>query len=291
MGKPVCVVCDSASTKYWRTVNDYPLWKCKKCELLFAHPLPTDQELDEFYNKNYHSAGAGYAGFGYQDYEERNYNWTPARVAYYEKFEKKLLQYVTKEAKLLDLGCATGAFLIFLRERGWQKLSGIEYSKDAVTTARKYDLDVLDGKIDDAPYPDECFDVVYSHFVIEHVKDPHSFMKAVHRVLKPGGYFICGTDDFGCLRTKLINFRANFGGAIFNEIKPPEHVLMYSKKTLSTLVERHGFKTLEAVDPRGVTVNDISVNNFFLHAATSLLKPILKNIPFDNEFLVVAKKS
>lgn len=37
------------------------------------------------------------------------------------------------------------------------------------------------------PYPDEHFDLVVSHDVIEHVEDPWISLKEIHRILKPGG--------------------------------------------------------------------------------------------------------
>ncbi|MDP5277499.1 class I SAM-dependent methyltransferase [Sphingomonas sp. DG1-23] len=37
------------------------------------------------------------------------------------------------------------------------------------------------------PYPDDSFDIVVSHDVIEHVDDPASALAEIHRVLRPGG--------------------------------------------------------------------------------------------------------
>ncbi len=43
--------------------------------------------------------------------------------------------------------------------------------------------------LEDAPIPAESYDAAVSVFVLEHVSDAASFLKAVHRVLKPGGVF------------------------------------------------------------------------------------------------------
>ena len=133
-------------------------------------------------------------------------------------------------------------------------------------------------------------DIVFTHMVIEHVKDPQSFMKAVRRVLRPGGLFVCGTVNFGNIRVKLLNCAASFGRPVFNEIKPPEHLLMYSKTSLRTLVELHGFNIIDLSDPNGTCFSDLRFNNPVLHAASRLLKPVLKHISADYELRVVARK-
>lgn len=40
---------------------------------------------------------------------------------------------------------------------------------------------------DAIPYPDESFDIVLSHDVIEHVANPEVSLAEIHRVLRPGG--------------------------------------------------------------------------------------------------------
>jgi 2-polyprenyl-3-methyl-5-hydroxy-6-metoxy-1,4-benzoquinol methylase len=258
--------------------------------LLFAYPLPTDQELNAFYAEGYFSSGSQQGTFGYENYADRNSNLPASTAACYERHEATLLRYVDKQVKLLDVGCATGAFLIFLRNRGWTDLSGIEFSQHAATIGQSFELKVAVGRIDDADYPDGHFDVVFTHMVIEHVKDPQSFMKAVRRVLRPGGLFICGTVNFGNIRVKLLNCAASFGRPVFTEIKPPEHLLMYSKTSLRTLVELHGFKTIDLSDPNGTCLSDVRFNNTVLNAASRILRPVLKHISADFEIRMVASK-
>lgn len=39
------------------------------------------------------------------------------------------------------------------------------------------------------PFKENCFDIVYSDYVLEHLKFPEPFLQEVYRVLKPGGSF------------------------------------------------------------------------------------------------------
>lgn len=52
------------------------------------------------------------------------------------------------------------------------------------------------------PYPDESFDAVFYHHVIEHVPCPEKSIAECARVLKQGGYLYCGTPN----RSRLIGY-------------------------------------------------------------------------------------
>ncbi|MDW8107802.1 MAG: class I SAM-dependent methyltransferase [Armatimonadota bacterium] len=51
-------------------------------------------------------------------------------------------------------------------------------------------------------YPDESFDAVFYHHVIEHVPCPEKSIAECARVLKPDGYLYCGTPN----RSRLIGY-------------------------------------------------------------------------------------
>ena len=49
---------------------------------------------------------------------------------------------------------------------------------------------------DTFPYPDNCFDVIYHKSLLEHLREPESFMRESYRVLKPGGLFLSLVPDW-----------------------------------------------------------------------------------------------
>lgn len=62
-------------------------------------------------------------------------------------------------------------------------------------------------------YPDESFDAVFYHHVIEHVPCPEKSITECARVLKHGGYLYCGTPN----RSRLLGYigsRASLGDKI-----------------------------------------------------------------------------
>ena len=46
------------------------------------------------------------------------------------------------------------------------------------------------------PFPDNTFDVILSHQVLEHVENPAAVICEAHRVLKPGGYIFLAYENY-----------------------------------------------------------------------------------------------
>lgn len=70
------------------------------------------------------------------------------------------------------------------------KVFGIEYSREQLLIAERKSLANLlfiPGDAHELPFEDNCFDVVYCRYVLEHVKNPLQVLKEMYRVLKPNG--------------------------------------------------------------------------------------------------------
>lgn len=102
-----CPLCNS---KRFRLLYDlssksskiYKIVKCKTCGLVFRNPQPAEQEINEFYTKEYYLGTTDYA---YRD--ERN------DQKLFIKYSKKVESFrkIKKGGRLLDIGCAFGMFL------------------------------------------------------------------------------------------------------------------------------------------------------------------------------------
>jgi len=86
--------------------------------------------------------------------------------------------------RLLDVGCATGDFLVAARERGFD-VCGVDVAASAVDAAAARGLAVQHGAIADVA--DGPFDVVHASHVLEHVPDVGEFVRAATALLRPGG--------------------------------------------------------------------------------------------------------
>lgn len=92
--------------------------------------------------------------------------------------------------KALEVGCGTGVFLEKVAACG-ADIVGIDLSEDLLAKARvrlaaKANVRLDHGNAEDLPYPDDTFDAAYGSSILHHLDLPAA-LKAVHRVLKPGG--------------------------------------------------------------------------------------------------------
>jgi len=99
------------------------------------------------------------------------------------------------DAKALDYGCGAGELIAAARTFGLDCIGvdtfyeGGSYREDARAKGLLGSVifELVDGRI---PQPDQCFDVIFSNQVFEHIDDFELPLQEIHRVLKPGGVFI-----------------------------------------------------------------------------------------------------
>ena len=139
-----------------------------------------------------------------------------------------------RRPRVLDVGCATGALLAFLKGRNWQ-VTGAEISPSAEYARDKRGLDVRRMSVEDCRFPDASFDVVLASHLIEHLNRPREFIREVARILCPGGYFLLTTPNIDGFQARL--FQSRWRGAIF------DHLYLFSVRTLKAMLKAEGFST------------------------------------------------
>jgi ubiquinone/menaquinone biosynthesis C-methylase UbiE len=94
--------------------------------------------------------------------------------------------------KVLEIGCGLGTDGAQFAKAG-ADYTGVDLTDAAVELARRrFELFNLTGKFQTADaeqlnFPDESFDLVYSHGVLHHTPDTAKAIREIHRVLGPGG--------------------------------------------------------------------------------------------------------
>ena len=104
---------------------------------------------------------------------------------------QRFLHDVPHTAKILEVGCASGAFLKELREKGYSDLWGVDVSEAAIRLCHERGLS--NARLEDAAattFVDESFDVVISSDVLEHIENDKQALHEWQRVLKPQGKLI-----------------------------------------------------------------------------------------------------
>lgn len=97
-----------------------------------------------------------------------------------------------KDLSVLEVGCGLGTDGAQFAKAG-ARYTGIDLTDAAVELAkRRFELFDLPGtfRVADAEhlnFPDNSFDLVYSHGVLHHTPDTPAAVREIHRVLRPGG--------------------------------------------------------------------------------------------------------
>jgi len=137
--------------------------------------------------------------------------------------------------KLLDIGCGIGLQTKLLQKRCVQ-VTGIDSSSSAIEMAEEIsdgeeficsNFEDFNGK--------EKFDFIRLDNVIEHVGNLSDFLIKVSQMLKSGGKLIIFTPNADSGSLKLLRGKSVSAW-------PSEHVVIFSKKSLTDLLERSGFE-------------------------------------------------
>lgn len=96
---------------------------------------------------------------------------------------------------LLEIGCGIGTDLVRFA-KGGAIVTGVDLSPKAIDLAKEnFKCHQVEGSLrvdngESLNYPDNNFDVVYAHGVLQYTADIQKMITQAHRVLKPGGLFI-----------------------------------------------------------------------------------------------------
>jgi len=200
--------------------------ECDECGLGFVNPRPAIREMQKYYPAEYFQ---GPQTKDFDCYLQRRFG---AEAKYLEGVEKN-----GGRKRLLDVGCATGAYPRFMAARGWN-VEGVEISESA---GRITDFRVYTQEFQDIPVNEPAYEAVTAWAVLEHVHNPMAYFQKASRVLGPGGLFVFTAP----------NFRSTTSRHLFCE-DVPRHLYFFTRETVKRYLERTGFELVKEVNGRDV---------------------------------------
>lgn len=218
-----CIACGRDDVRPLYEVNGFAVVECT-CGLART-VLPADFDPAAIYTKAYFQGGHrdGYADYASSGEELRH------------EFRRVLhaLQRFVPGGKLVELGCAMGFFLD--EARAAFTTAGVEISDHARQACLERGLDVVREATPEFLASRGPFDAAVMLDVLEHLQDPGSMLDKLHATMRPGGQLLVTTGDYGSLLARVMGKR-------WRLMTPPQHLWFFSAKTVSALLERHGFR-------------------------------------------------
>jgi SAM-dependent methyltransferase len=135
---------------------------------------------------------------------------------------------------MLEVGCASGAFLELMAGRGW-RVEGLETSEKVAKVARSLGYPVCTGTLEDVADPAEPFDLVVGWHVCEHFYDPGLALRKFYGWTKPGGWLALSMPDASAWEFRVFAER-------WYSLDLPRHLFHFTPGTLKSLLAKAGWK-------------------------------------------------
>lgn len=267
-----CPICGSEERKLvYSSMRDWlygapsDLWRfveCRECNCLYLDPRPTQATLHVAY-KNYHTHNPvrriefqelrglaklrrmlanGYRNrrFGGSVQPELRLGAIIVRLSprLRARLDRRLyhLPKLWHGARLLDVGCGSGNFLLDADEIGWSVV-GVDPDPEATKRASELGLRVWRGDIGDLPQEEGQFDVVSLSHVIEHVHKPSKLIANAFERIRPGGYIFIDTPNKDA-------FGHHVYGRDWRGLETPRHLVLMNWELVEEMLKTTGFHRL-----------------------------------------------
>jgi SAM-dependent methyltransferase len=224
-----CALCGGGAFRPALRCEGFAYVRCRNCGLVQMNPQPEAAGVQKRYGSTH--------GNDYLAYERANEAaFLALQLKALEDAEIGRIEarfFPSERRRFLDAGCATGALLEKMRERGWEA-SGVEISAQMAGYGRKNrGLPISILPLEESGFAANSFDVIHASHLIEHLNRPAAFVREAYRILSGGGLFLVTTPNIAGMQAKL--FGGRWRSAIY------DHLYLFSVKTLGGLLRREGF--------------------------------------------------
>lgn len=220
----ICIVCDSKKIIQIFEKKGKKFFKCTKCGYTFQFPIPTEFELEKYYEKSYQNGL-------YKIFTDESKMKLDNAIYRFNKISKFI-----KGKNILDVGCADGHFIAIASKKGYE-CTGIDISNTAVEQAQNKGLRVFNMTIENFEY-NKKFDNIVCFDILEHVREPQKFVDEIKNRLTTEGKIFISTPNKRSVFQKLM-------GKYWFFYIPEEHLNYFDNVTIKKFLTANGFVILK----------------------------------------------
>jgi SAM-dependent methyltransferase len=207
-----CISCNTILVKY-NNVGNY----CPYCYSVYASTIPSDEELNTYYNNyniNYHGGGRS--------------KGAKNRQLLYAKKYLSIIDRFSDGKELIDIGSSTNPFPNIAQQSGY-RVSVVDYAKpEELHTA----ITFVSSSIENLEIGTKEFDVVTAFAIIEHTKNPLLALLKLTELVRSDGVIVIYIPEMG-------QFADKYSLGTSNWLCPPEHLNLLSKKALIEIMKHN----------------------------------------------------
>lgn len=220
-----CNNCNAKNIKVYmkNSVND--MVRCEKCGLVFVKKMPSKKTISDYYQDEFYD----------KEKSERFGELFEMIVGLSRFFRARAIgKLCRKPGRMADVGFSRGTTMKMLRSKGWQTF-GTQISLNSYNNAKKNNLNVFLGDLKSAKIPSRSVDLITFWHVLEHLRNPDSYLQEANRILSNNGKLVVEVPNIGSPVAKL--FRKKWAG-----LDLPRHLYHFSSKSLKSIVKKNSFK-------------------------------------------------
>jgi 2-polyprenyl-3-methyl-5-hydroxy-6-metoxy-1,4-benzoquinol methylase len=227
--------------------GEFTVVRCCTCGLMRTNPRPTPETIGFYYPDDYGPY------LGTQVRQQQAPKSGIKRLL--GPIVRKIFNFNTDvipamhQGRMLEVGCASGAYLHRMANKGWT-VEGVEFSPKAAHAARSLGYPVHVGSLETAPEPGAPFDLIVGWMVLEHLHDPVGCLQKLKKWAKPGAWLVLAIPNAAALEFRLFKEK-------WYALQLPTHLYHFTPKTLAQVLQAGGW-TLQKVHHQRVLSNLIA---------------------------------
>lgn len=263
-----CPYCKLNTGQIWASENGFNAIKCDNCNFIYVNPKPKKSIVKQSIEEGVHS----YLSHPRSKVTRR----IKPKVEIYKRVFNTLLPDVWKNNKpisWLDVGAGFGEIIqaVAALAPANSLIEGIEPMKQKVAVAKRLNLNVNEGYIEDV---EKKFDFISFINVFSHIDDIDGFLKECNNHLTDSGELIIETGNMADLKSV---------SEAPGELDLPDHLMFAGEKHIIGFLERNDFKVINQISYRRDTLL-----NFIKAIIKKLIgRPANISIPYTSKYRTI----